>query len=672
MVNQKVKIPTTLYRSYQVRKESIDQEKRTVDLSFSSDHPVRRSLTTGEAYDEILDHNPASVLLERLNRAGPFLMHHDPTRQVGKVVPGSAHVGLDDDNRRVGRCKVKFSRSKEGQEVFDDYCDGIRGTVSVGYQIHDMDEDEDDADSDEQEIDHGKPVRKLRATRWEPMEISDESLPADPTVGAGRSNPESETEITVKTKTKPQGVTAMIITRNLSPSATAGGGTATLTPEQQEAAFNQRMLDAQKADKLRRGELLKLSKTYSNRGYDFTQDVLTFIDEDKTVEDFTRHILEKRSNTMPISGSPIASPLGMNSREIGQYSLCKAIRELDTRSGGRGLTGLEKEANEAAIKSRGFDLESPNRFVIPEDVIRTPWGRSNRAPHTRDMVAGVFAQGGALIETEVLGASLIELLRNKMQCVNAGARTMAGLRGNVAIPRQTAGATAYWLPEVTSITESDQTLNQLMLTPHRLAAMTYYSNLLLAQSTIDAESFVRADLMKQLAIAKDLAALSGNGGSQPIGILNTTGVGVQTVTSGTPTWVQMVDFESTVALANADFGKLAWQFSTAARGLLKTTLKVAGSNFPIYIWEGGGRAEEGIVNGYRALATNQLDTALNSDKCIFGNWEDLIFADWEGWEVLVDPYTKSDTGEVRITIYNFTDIGIRHNGSFCVSNGSVI
>jgi len=67
-----------------------------------------------------------------------------------------------------------------------------------------------------------------------------------------------------------------------------------------------------------------------------------------------------------------------------------------------------------------------------------------------------------------------------------------------------------------------------------------------------------------------------------------------------------------------------------------------------------------------------LNTALNGDKMIFANWEDLLFADWEGWEVLVNPYSLDREGEVRITIFNFYDIGIRHTGSFCASNGSVI
>lgn len=646
MATEKRKIPSTLYRTYQVRKEHINEAERTVDLSFSSEHPVRRSDAPGMIYNEILDHNPDSVNMTRLMSGAPFLMHHDPTRQVGRVVPGSAKI-----DGGVGRAKIVFSKSREGQEVFQDYVDGIRGNVSVGYQVHAMSEDEENPEDDDG-------VENLRCTRWEPLEISDESLPADPTVGAGRTKPETTTEITV---TRKKEKITMIQTRNLAPDAPAGGGSA-ITDQEIET----RVLEAEKKDRLRTATILDLGNRYK-----CADDARAFIVEGKTSEEFQCHILQKRTNATPIKGSAITdTEIGMNDKEKGQYSILRAIRQFAT--GGK-LEGLEKEASDAASKRSGRSLDSGLRFVIPEDVIRSKFRGEGwtRGAVTRDMQAGVFAQGGAFVETEVLGSALIELLRNKMQMVNAGARTMSGLQGNCAIPRQTAGATAYWLPEITSVNESDQTLNQLLLTPHRLAARTNYSNLLLAQSTLDAEAFVRADLMKQLAIAKDLAAINGSGGAQPIGILNTTGIGIQTVTAGTPTWAQIVGFETTVAGANADFGSLCYVASTASRGLLKTTPKI-GTTFPIFIWEKGDAEGEGEVNGYRALATNQLNTALNGDRMIYGNYEDLIFADWEGWEVLVDPYSLSDKGEVRITIFNFTDIGVRHAGSFCASNGSVI
>lgn len=645
MASVKQKIPSTLYRTYQVRKESINKEARTVEMSFSSEHPVRRADTPGSIYNEILDHNPNSVLMDRLNSGAPFLLHHDPTRQIGRVVPGSAKI-----DGKNGRAIIRFSKSPEAEHIFQDYIDEIRGNVSVGYQVHAMDQDDENPEDDDG-------VENLRCTRWEPLEISDESLPADPTVGAGRNKQETMTEITVNRKKEKN----MIQTRNLSPTATAGGGTA-LTPEE----IQMRTQEAVKADRLRVSTLLELGTRYK-----CADDARTFVAEGKTAEEFQCYILQKRTNATPIHGNAITdTEIGMNEKEKNQYSILRAIRQFAT--GGK-LEGLEKEAHEAAVKRSGRSLDAGLRFVIPEDVIRSKFRGAGweRGTVTRDMQAGVFSQGGAFIETEVLGSALIELLRNKMQLVNAGARTMAGLQGNCAIPRQTSGATAYWLGEIDTITESDQGLNQLLLSPHRLAAKTNYSNLLLAQATLDAEAFVRMDLMKQLAIAKDLAGINGSGGAQPVGILNTTGIGVQTVTAGTPTWAQMVGFETTVAAANADFGSLCYITSTASRGLLKTTAKI-GTTFPIFIWENGTKEGEGTVNGYRALATNQLNTALNGDKMIFGNYEDLIFADWEGWEVLVDPYTLSDKGEVRITIFNFTDIGVRHAGSFCASNGSVI
>lgn len=660
MALETVKIPGTLYREFQVKKGSVDKEKRSVPMSFSSENPVRRYTDDGEAYNEILDHNPNSVRMTRLSSgSAPLLMHHDPSDQVGVIE--NAQIG--DDKR--GTCIARFSRSTRGEEIMNDVEDGIRGATSVGYQVHSMDQDEEDPEDDD-----GVPNYRCG---WEPMEVSLESIPADETVGANRTQPKISIAVPIKRKAPKNMLTTR--SRVLAPDAPAGGGTA-MTPEEIQTRVN----EASKADRLRVKDILDLAAQYETRGEnDLTHASRTFIDEGKSADDFTRFILEKRTNVKPISGAAATDTMiGMPDKDIQQYSIIKAIRQLSSPHGGH-LEGLEKEAHEAALKKCGRDLQGPKAFMIPEDVIRAKFRGEGWSPKrmTRDMQAGVASLGGAFVETEVLGQALIELLRNKMQVVNAGARTMGGLKNNVAIPRQTGASTAYWLGEIQSVTESDQLLQQLLLTPHRLAANTAYSNLLLAQSTLDAEAFVRMDLMKQLALAKDLAALSGTGGAQPIGIINTTGVGTQAVTPGTPTWAQVVGFESVVAASNADFGALAYLVSAKGRGVLKQTPKLPGTGFPIFMWENPIDASkapegEGSVNGYRALATNQLNTALNGDKVVYGNWEDVIIADWEGWEVLVDPYTLSKQGEVQVTIFNFTDIGIRHPGSFCFSPGSLI
>lgn len=644
MKKEVIKVSSRFYRNFTIRKAEINKDSRSVDLTFSSEHPVRRSMDTGDVYNEILDHNPDSVIMDRLNAGAPLLMHHDSRDQVGIVE--KAMIG--DDKR--GHATVRFGNTQRAQEIFQDVQDGIRKNVSVGYQVHGMDSDEDDPEDD-------NGVENLRC-RWEPLEISLESLPADHTVGVGRNKPE-QIEIPLNRNKTPM---KSIRTRNLSPAAADGNGV-TIT----EAEVKTRTADAAKAERLRASSILSLGQQHKID----EKEIRSFIDEGKSEDDFVRHILTSKTNATPIPGKAAIddSIIGMSRKEKDQYSIIRAIRQMAVGK----LDGLEKEAHDAAVKRSGRPPQSEKSFVIPEDVIRAKFRGEGwqRGRVTRDMQAGIFSQGGAFVETEVLGSALIELLRNKMQTVNAGARTMSGLQNNVAIPRQSAGATAYWIGEIQSTPESDQALQQLLLTPHRLAARTNYSNLLLAQSTLDAEAFIRSDLMKQLAIAKDLAGMSGTGGAQPIGIINTTGVGTQSVTAGTPTWAQMVGFETVVAAANADFGSLTYIVSTAARGLLKTTAKI-GSTFPIYLWDTGSAPGEGSINGYRALATNQLNTAANGNKMIYGNWDDLIYADWEGWEVLVDPYTLSDQGEVRCTIFNFCDVGVRHPGSFCYSPGSVI
>jgi hypothetical protein len=120
----------TLYREFQVdlaRDGAIDEEARTVDVSFSSEEPVERYFGT-----EILDHSPDAVRLGRLNGGGAVLVDHDRKDHVGVVT--SARI--DADHR--GRATLRFGKSKRASEVFEDVKDGIRGLISVGYRIYEV------------------------------------------------------------------------------------------------------------------------------------------------------------------------------------------------------------------------------------------------------------------------------------------------------------------------------------------------------------------------------------------------------------------------------------------------------------------------------------------------------------------------------------------------------
>jgi hypothetical protein len=150
------------HRNLDINSGNIDEEARTVEVSFSSEEPVERYFGT-----EILDHNPKSVDLSRLNNGAAVLEDHQGS-QIGKV------VGAKIENGR-GMAKLLFSKVGRGAEVFQDIVDGIRENISFGYQISGLTRDEDAAEP------------TYRSFDWMPFEISVVGTPADTTIGIGRS-----------------------------------------------------------------------------------------------------------------------------------------------------------------------------------------------------------------------------------------------------------------------------------------------------------------------------------------------------------------------------------------------------------------------------------------------------------------------------------------------------
>jgi hypothetical protein len=155
------------FRKLDVKSGNINEEERTVELSFSSEEPVERYFG-----NEILDHKPSSVNLSRLNNGAAVLEDHGGA-QIGKV------VGAKIENGR-GMAKLMFSRVGRGAEVFQDIVDGIRENIPFGYQLLDLTR-VDDVDGE----------ATYRSMNWLPFEISVVSTPADATIGIGRSKDES-------------------------------------------------------------------------------------------------------------------------------------------------------------------------------------------------------------------------------------------------------------------------------------------------------------------------------------------------------------------------------------------------------------------------------------------------------------------------------------------------
>jgi HK97 family phage major capsid protein len=589
----------------------IDLEKRTVILPFSSDLPIERW-----GGKEILVHSPEAIDLKRLNNGAAVLEDHGG-RQIGVV----ERAWLHEDGRLWA--ELRFSKNQQASEVFQDIADGIRRNVSFGYQVREWQEDEDKETKE----------KTFRATNWMPFEVSIVAVPADPTVGVGRSLDDTgDTEKSGDANT--DGKQADAGTETNADETRTMPEIEGKTPE--PPAKNKK--EKANMDKKQIQEITKLG-----RAFNCVAEADAAIEAESSVEAFQAQVLDLQAKRNADLGKTanVGKEIGMTDHEVKQYSILRAIR------------ALANPDDAKARKAAAFELECSRAYA--EQIGRAPAGiflPPDVQMRTFNLTTGA---GSNLRATDLRADMFIELLRAKSVLAAAGARMMGGLVGNVAIPAQTAAGTGYWFaPESANITSaSNPTIAQVPLAPKTVGAYTDISRLLLMQSTPDAEMIVRDDLNKVLALAIDLGGLKGAGTNEPTGITNTSGISdTYWGVDNAPTFAEIVAMETVVDTANALAGTLNYVMPASLRGVLKTTAKDSGSGLFV--------ATGNETNGYPILTSNQLAAG----ECIFGNFSDLIIGMWGGLDIQVDPYTLSLSGSVRVRALQSVDIAIRHAASF--------
>ena len=584
-------------------------EDKTVTLSFSSEAPYERYWG-----NEILDHGNGAMDMTRLERNAPLLFNHDPDKVIGAVEKAWIENGK-------GMAKVRFGESKRAKEVLKDVEAGVLKNVSVGYQILEM-------------VEEGKRngLETYRVTKWQPLEVSIVSIPADTTVGIGRGL-DAETEVKIQNKKEAIKMPEEVKTSKED-----------LTKVREEA---------RKEERKRVSEIRAIGEKVGNEEL-----ARQFIDNGKSVDAFREAILEQ-FNPQPKVDTKSSEEVGMSDKEVRQYSIVRAINAM--------LNPTSRRAQEAAKFEFEVSEEAQSKFGVEARGVMVPFDVLKR-----NMVAG-SVPGANVVSTDLMAGDFIELLRNRSAVINR-ASIMAGLNGNVAIPRQTSASTIQDLSETGAITASDLGLDQVTLSPKRTGGEVNYSKQLLAQSSIDVENLIRNDLIKEIALRIDYNAINGSGtANAPTGILNTTGVGLVSLgTNGAaPTWADIVALESKVEAANAgDEGAAAYIVNAKTNGYFKTTPKEPG--YPTYM------VDKGQMNGYQVAVSNQMPsnltkgTGTNLSAIAFGNFSDLMIGFWGGIDLIVDPYTQKETGLVSVLADQFYDVAVRHPESFAVIKDAAV
>ncbi len=617
-------------RVLEIERAALDEGSRTVPVSFASETPIWEEQVGALV---ILDHSPGSADFSRMEGGPVFIQHNDAGDQV--AVAENCVVRSD----KKSAANIRFSKSKRGEEMYQDVKDGIRRAVSVRADLNNL------------VLENVKDgVKTLRAMKWTPKEISFVGLAADRTVGVLREDQKT----TVKTEIE---VTRSEPIHSITPSLQHS--ISKMTPEEKAAAE----LAARVSLETARSETLTgerkritdiaasaaaLLTTYPEARETFRALEAKAISTGQSHAEFNMALLATLPGVRTVTRQETPA-IGLDDKETKRFSIMRALNALATKDWTH--AGFELECSRAVEKIAGTPKHGG--FYVPYEV------QAKQAEVKRDQTVLSSSGGGYLVATQNVASSFIDLLRNRTIVAQLGARILPGLRDNVTIPKQSGASTGYWLAtESTQITESAIALGQLALTPKTVGGYVEISRLMMLQSNPAIDALVMDDLAKIIALAVDKAAIQGAGNSgEPQGIIGTSGVGAVTGTS--IALAGILEFQSDVATANALSMNAAYVTTPLIASLLMARQRFSSTDTPLWV----GNILDGQVLGFKAASTLQVPTG----DIVFGDFSQVIIGEWGILELTINPYANFTAGIIGVRAFQTVDVGVRQAGAFSVA-----
>lgn len=653
-MNKKINIVKNLKREFNLDLNSskgiIDEDKRLVELKFSSEEPYLR----GFGY-EIIDHK--NMKMDRLNNGATFLFNHDWDMPIGKVEKS----WVEGNN---GYALIRFSKSKRAKDFWQDVKDGILTKISFGYEILKLTENG---------MKDNIPMFKASTI---PYEISLVTVPADDTVGISRSKKKETEEEEVEVEVESEEEVAEEVEEEVNEEKSDElienklEGETIVVEEETDEEVKEAEVEEEDDEEVEENEEDKV-KSFDNcnknienninilniKGKNMTdrnqeiKEILSlgtkmnevdlaqeFVLGEKSLNEFKDALIAKR-NTQPTENNKVNTV-----KDNKEFSLTKALRNAVSNT----KSGFEYEVSKRLSEENGKSLKDHSFYI----------------PLTRDYEIGAAtgpagdATGGILVENKL--TSFIDALYNNLAVSKAGAVMLPGLKGDIDIPRFTNSVAPVYASELTALTAQNGTFDRVPLRRRVLAATAIVSRDLIHQSNLVVEPIITNAIVKKIAEKMDSDILQGTGLlGAPTGITGVVGVNSVSV-AGNMTFAKLVEFESKILEDNALVGgSLKYVTHPSVAGSMKTIAKSGTNN--------GFLLEGNIANGYELIKTAGLTPNVANHKMICGDWSQCFVGLWDGLEVVVDPYTLSTSGGIRITVYFSYDFALAHPESFAVA-----
>ena len=611
----------------ETRKDENGEAKTTVRVSVSSEaRYLRRFLYDAEQEAwvkgyEVLGHKDGEIDDSRM-KDGLIIQDTHWGDQIGIIRKPEVKDG------KLGG-EIEFGCGERAQEIAKDAAAGIRRNMSVGYLVLEH--------KKVGKAEDGLPI--FRVTKWTPYEASFVNVPADTQVGVGRSHEQPPTA-------------AKPLERN--------------HMEPKEVTYS----------------AAEVTEAYrlASAAHMTNAEVRAMLDEGKPYGEVKEALLSKLEAYQKELAKKADKPAEPSRREFDEgekreiakrFDIMKAIRALCAEKGqavGTVDAGFEREISAEIGKFRGKVAQG---IYVP-DFIRAAGSETLGRPVT-GTIAGIGGNGQATIATSLLSGSLIEALRDTLVLrERCGAQVLAGLTGNIAIPKSGKLSAAWISQEGGDASKTNPTFGQIAGTPHTVGAYVDITRQLLIQSSLDVQAFCTSELVYALAACLEAAAFTGTGSDgQPTGL-------VEQITQ-TAAWSNAPTFDKIVALIALARKANSYNASFRFVGDTDVWSKLATTRDYEVIQNVAGNENVAVAGGAARLLDVATDKVLGREfveshfapakKLIFGDFSQLVFALWSGTDLTVDPYSNCTKGAIRIVALQDADILVRRPESFALATG---
>ncbi len=333
-------------------------------------------------------------------------------------------------------------------------------------------------------------------------------------------------------------------------------------------------------------------------------------------------------------------------KEFRSFSISRLIQSVV--DGGKTDAGDEKEVS-AELEHRSVMNPREGCYFIPRGEF---YEKRTVSP------ISTANTGAYLIENELKSDQYIDSIWEANPFSKLNVRRLSGLTGNVTIPKSSSVTSVGWFADGDSIAATDKSFATVTMSPRYIGAIATISLGMLTQSSIDVDKLIMADFSKAVALEEAKAILNGRGATtynEPVGLL----AAANSITAIPTNENKMLWASDCIAalfqnnIENVSFLVRSANFADCEGNLTTDKLPIDASTF------------------FRGRKHVYFSAVPEGKVLVAGDFSEIIVASWTSPQILINPFSAYDKGQVQVRIIDAIDVAVRHTEAFCTLGGTV-